>query len=51
MEGLSLLFYFSVLGIKPRALHMLGKRSATELHPRPPEGLSKAYENRLSGLI
>lgn len=27
-------FFYSVLGIKPRALHMLGKSSTTELHPR-----------------
>lgn len=28
-------FLYSVLGIKSRALHMLGKSSTTELHPRP----------------
>jgi hypothetical protein len=36
-RGLSFFFVFSVFGagIKPRALHMLGKHFTTELHPSP----------------
>jgi hypothetical protein len=30
-----LFIYFCVAKIKPRAFHMLGKCSTTELHPRP----------------
>jgi hypothetical protein len=30
---LSCLFTFAALGIKPKASHMLGKGSTTELHP------------------
>jgi hypothetical protein len=32
---LFLSFYFSLQGMEPRALGMLGKCSTTELHPQP----------------
>lgn len=31
------LFIFSELWTEPRALHLLGQRSTTELNPQPPE--------------
>jgi hypothetical protein len=33
-----LFYFFTVLGIKPRASYMLHKCSATELHPQPHKG-------------
>jgi hypothetical protein len=35
MEFVLFCFVFFGAGIKPRALHMLGKRSTTKLHPSP----------------
>jgi hypothetical protein len=33
-------FFFVVVGMEPSALHMLGKRSTTELHPSSYTGIS-----------
>lgn len=45
-----LFFFFSVLEIKPRAPHMLGKGSTMELHPQP-HGLIPAEHSRLAWTV
>jgi hypothetical protein len=39
------LFVFSVLGMEPRASHMLGKCSGTKFQPPPPEGFLRMSQH------